>query len=105
MSRRATIVNDIAESLLVLGLSEVHGIMTGTNHGYHYADFGTAHTLDGQVRYYDDKFVCVQWKTAYRAMPQYGNRVFNSVEDTLKFIELAFVKHEYEAAFEVPIKP
>lgn len=104
MSKRAAIVNDIAEALLALGLNEVYGIMTGLNGRYRYATFCTARTLDGQVRYYSDKFVCVQWKTAYRAMPQNGNRVFTSVKDALTFIELAFVKHDYEAAFEVPTK-
>jgi hypothetical protein len=65
---------------------------------FRYVLFNTPRTLDGEVRIYGPNFIGIKWQTAYRTMPQNGWAVFRSVEDAKKFLDLAFVKLNYDEA-------
>jgi hypothetical protein len=65
---------------------------------YRYVLFSKARTLDGEIRIYGPKFIGIKWQTAYRALPQNGWKVLRSVEDAKKFLDLAFVKHNFNEA-------
>ena len=105
---REVVATAIADQLITMGLNQVYGVNVSKStyrSGHWSITFCTARTLDGVVNYYGPKFVQVKFQTAYRALPRNGNRVYTSVEDALKFIRLAFVDFNFDAAEAVPTKP
>ena len=66
--------------------------------------FCKARTLDGTVQYFGPKFILVRWQTSYRDLPYESSRVFESVENVKKFLKLAFVDLNFDAAMSVPAR-
>lgn len=84
-------------------MSEVYGCIEGISKDkkYRYSTFCHARTLDGEVRVYGPKYIMVRWQTAYRNLPHEDTLVFDSADNAVKFLRLAFVEHDRDAALEV----
>lgn len=73
--------------------------------GRHYTvTFASPKTLDGVVNVYGDKFIQITYQTAYRELPHRDNRVFESESDAVSFLNLAFVRGDYQAALAIPTR-
>ena len=103
MSARAIAADAIADKLREYGLDEVYGVDVAKRGRYYAITFCTARTLDGVVNYYGPKFVQVKFQCSYGIGG--GSYVYTSADDALKFIKLAFVDFDFEAADAVPVKP
>ena len=104
MSARSEAANAIAEKLVELGLDEVYGCDVGFQGRSYQITFCKARITDGCINYYGTKFVQVKWQTASRSMQRNGSAVFESVENALDFVRLAFAEYNTDAAFEIPQK-
>ena len=71
---------------------------------YRYVLISKPRVLDGEIRIYGPKFIYVSYQAAYRSLPAHDRRVFASVDDALKFLQLAFVDYKFDEALEVPTK-
>lgn len=106
MSKREEIINQIADFISENGLAEVYAGDVGISDDkkYRWVNFCKARTLDGEVRVYGPKWILVIYKTAFRALPARDSRVFTSVDNAIKFLDLAFVKFDFDGAHEVLTK-
>jgi hypothetical protein len=71
---------------------------------YYYTTLSIARNMDGEVKVYSPKFIQIKWQTRYHILPQSGSLIFDSVDNVLAFLRLAFVEFD-EAANYVPTKP
>lgn len=60
--------------------------------------------VDGYVVVYSPSWILVEFQTAYRDLPPKDRVVFESVENAIAFIKLAFVEVNGEEAMKVPQK-
>jgi hypothetical protein len=104
MSARSEAADQIAIKLTDLGLNEVYGCIAGLRGRFYDITFCKARVTDGSIHYYSDKFVQVKWQTAYRDMQRNGSAVFESVDNALDFVRLAFAEYDVDAAFAIPQK-
>lgn len=87
-------------------LNEVMGCLEGISRDkrYRYITFSHARTLDGEVRVYGPKYIMIRWQTAYRNLPHEDTLVFDSVDNALDFLRLAFVEHDADTALAIPTR-
>ena len=104
MSARMQASEQIAEKLAELGLNEVYGCNVSLQGRRYEISFCKARVTDGVVCYFGPKFIQVKWQTASRSMQRNGSAVFESVDNALDFIRLAFAEYDADAAFEIPQK-
>lgn len=102
MSARSEAADQIAVKLTDLGLNEVYGCITGLRGRFYDITFCKSSVTDGSIHYYSEKFVQVKWQTASRSMPRNGSAVFDTVDNALDFVRLAFAEYDTDAAFAVP---
>lgn len=104
MSKRSELAEHMAEYVRDNNLDLVFGgdvSRTSDRRGY-VVLFSRPRTLDGSITIYSEKFILIRF-----AGPAYGSDglVFDSESNALKFMELAFVECDFEAALDVPTKP
>ena len=58
--------------------------------------------LDGLLRVYGPKFILIEARGPWARFG--GNRVYDSIENAIAFLQAAFVDHDLEAAERVPIR-
>ena len=104
MSARSEAADQIAIKLTDLGLNEVYGCIAGLRGRFYDITFCKSSVTDGSIHYYSDKFVQVKWQTGIRAMQRNGSAVFDTVDNALDFVRLAFAEYDTEAAFNIPQK-
>jgi len=102
MSVRSEAADQIAIKLTDLGLNEVYGCIAGLRGRFYDITFCKARVTDGAIHYYSDKFIQVKWQTGIRSMQRNGSAVFDTTENALEFVRLAFAECDTEAAFKVP---
>lgn len=70
---------------------------------FYSVSFSRPAVLDGQIEVYSPKFILVQ---AQGRLAQAGDqRVFESEENALRYLRLAFVEFKFDEALLVPTKP
>lgn len=98
-SKREFLADQAEAFIAENGLAKVYGGQgLSKDNKFRYILFNTPRTLDGEIRIYNARFVAVKFQTAYRDLPKNGWYVFKSLDDAQKFIEVAFVRHEFEEA-------
>ena len=102
---RTEVVDKIEEFLLENGLDEVYGVLREDEAKYASLTFCKARDLDGSIKVYGPRFILVQYQTRIGDLPRKDSAVFESVEDTLEFLRLAFVEYKADEAMDVPRKP
>jgi len=95
----------IEEWNLVGPIGGDYGKLTENKKTYYALGFSKPRILDGFIKIYAPKFVQVKFQTRYNALPHRASYVYNSLDEALQFIYLAFVKYEYETALAVPTRP
>lgn len=99
---RTEIVDQIEEFLLDNGLDEVYGVLRTDEARYSGLTFCKARDLDGSIRVYGPKFILLEYRTRIGGLPAHDRAVFESVDDTLEFLRLAFVEYKADEAMDVP---
>lgn len=75
----------------------------GAGRGSYYAvGFSLPRTLDGMIKIYSTKFMQVKFQTMFHALPHRASFIYKSLDEALQFVNLAFVRHEYEVALAIP---
>lgn len=102
MSKRSDLMSKVADFVSGHGLCRVYSDYgLSKDKKYRYVLFNTPRTLDGEVRIYGPKFFIIKFQTAYRALPRNGHTKFDNLEDTLKFLKVAFVDLDMDEALEM----
>jgi hypothetical protein len=102
MSERSDIATRIANFICENNLANPFGgdVEQSKDKRYYGVLFSVPRLLDGFVRVYSPKYILIE--TQGRLVPQ--NAVYESEENALKFMRLAYVEHNTEAAYAVPTK-
>jgi hypothetical protein len=102
MGYRTDITDQFEEFLTDNGLDDAYGIVRTEGSKFHGLTFCKARNLDGSVRVYGPKFILVEYRTRYGDLPNHERVVFESVENAMDFIRLAFVEYKFDEAMDVP---
>lgn len=106
MSKRGLIADRIANFINENDLNRPLGgeITRGKGRGKPYIIvFMSPANLDGCITIYGEKFIRIEWESRFQSVPNKGSAVFESEENALNFLRLAFVEFD-EAAMEIPTK-
>lgn len=107
MSKRSELAKRLADFINENNLAQVLGgdvTQDDNRKGKPYVImFSKLRNLDGVVTVFSEKFIHVKYRTRYGNVPQDGSYVFESEENVVKFLRLAFIELD-DKAMEVPMK-
>lgn len=104
-SDRQLLAEEIYQFVLDNDLDQVFGSgpRQSGDKKYYAMTLSLPRTLDGEIKVYSPKFIQVR---AAGPLAQAGsNRVFESKQNVLDYLRLAFVEFNFDAAASVPTKP
>jgi hypothetical protein len=104
VSAREDLAQRIADVIVQHRLTSPYGGDVNKAGNHYSVLFSTPRVLDGVVNVYGPKFIQVTYQTQYRDLPNRDNRVFESEQATVEFIEAAFVAHDFQRAVAIPTK-
>ena len=105
MSPRQEVFAKISEFISNNNLDAVYsGSGLSQDKKYRYVLISRPRYLDGEIKIYGPKFIQVQYQTALRSLPHNDSRIFQSADNCLEFLRLAFVEHRFKDALGVPTK-
>lgn len=106
-SLRELLARDIAQVINDGGLNSPYGgdVTLSEDHKARLIGFSKPATLDGEVKVYSPAFICITYKTQYRALPGEDLRIFTNGVNAMLFLLKAFVELDFEAALAIPTKP
>jgi hypothetical protein len=104
MSPRQELAERIANFICVSNLTLPYGGCVVKEGKYYSVLFCMPRDLDGEVRVYGPKFIQIRYTTRFGSLPHVDNRVFETEQKAINFLDLAFVKFDFNSALSVPIK-